>query len=283
VLGETIKTAHEIETGQLCPDEVMVNDLLRAYDVTAHDEVQGLMRLLDDAAHRRGLSHDHATRWLSRLAACHRAAHAIVTYSAAFIPRILRTPAYGSQLLTTPHSGLWPDHAETDTRCSAAHHGTPVIVVLDESALMRAVGPPALMRDQLHHILNVATGGTLRVRVLPLTAPVAPAVSTLTELWLSCRRLFVEEAHGALYTADPRHSAARHQLLHTVLANSLSPAESLDRLRRARDAFATATPTSSERPFLLLRTGSVPGTLPVTASVPTTPLPMPSTVWAGRV
>ena len=243
ILDESYATAREIETGILLPDEVMVHALLNAYGVTAHHPAQVLMRLLYDAAEGREVSYDGGPGWLSRLSACERAAHAIVTFSAWFIPGFLQIPGYATLWRSVQHGGHPPSKAESADRHLPAHRGKTVTVLLDESVLMRAIGGPVLMRDQLTHVLESATDGSIRVRIVPLTAPLVVPLGTLSELFLSRQRLYVQEVQGAIYSAGQQHGAARHRTLEAALAHSLSPKSSLARLREARDAFAsTAAP-----------------------------------------
>lgn len=240
ILSEPCATAREIETGNLCPDEVMVDALLKAYGVTAPHHAQVLMRLLDDAARGQEVTYDGGPGWLSRLSACERAAHALVTYSAWFIPGFLQIPAYAAVWRSVQHGGHPPSRAEAAARRLPAHCGKTMTVLLDESVLMRAIGGPVLMRNQLTHVLEAATDGSIRMLIVPLAAPLVLPLGTLSELFLTRQRLYVQEVQGAIYSTGHNHGAARHRFLEAALNNALSPKASLARLREARDAFAAA-------------------------------------------
>ncbi|MFD7919636.1 Scr1 family TA system antitoxin-like transcriptional regulator [Streptomyces sp. NPDC059740] len=240
ILSEPSATVREIETGNLCPDEVMVQALLKAYGATERHHAQVLMRLLDDAARGQEVSYDAGPGWLSRLSACERAAHALVTFSAWFIPGLLQIPAYATLWRSLQHGGHPPSRAETAARRLPAHCGKTMTVLLDESVLMRAIGGPVLMRDQLTHVLASATDGSIRVLIIPLASPLVLPLGTLSELFLTRQRLYVQEVQGTTYSTGHSHGAVGHRFLEAALDNALSPKVSLTRLREARDAFAAA-------------------------------------------
>jgi hypothetical protein len=56
-------------------------------------------------------------------------------------------------------------------------------VLLDESALIREVGGKKIMADQLRHLLELATGSNVSIRVLPLAKAAAPAALGLFSIY----------------------------------------------------------------------------------------------------
>jgi hypothetical protein len=88
-------------------------------------------------------------------------------------------------------------------------------VILDESVLLRRVGAPRVLRDQLLHLLAVTERRNVRIRVLPFATPCAPPARgpfTLLEFARPPAPLprvadpglgYVELLGGAVYVDDP--------------------------------------------------------------------------------
>ncbi|MFC8125930.1 helix-turn-helix transcriptional regulator [Streptomyces sp. NPDC057302] len=240
IIGGGYAMAREIETGYLIPDEAMVEDLLRAYGVVGEHHAQALMSLIRDATKGRFACHDGGPGWLSRLRACEGSASTIVAYSAWFIPGILHTPAYAALWRSVQFGAHTPTASETSARVLPAAPGKHITVLLDESVLLRAIGGPTVMADQLAHVLETVDSGDVRVRIVPMSAPLVVPPGTLSELSLTRQRLYVEEAHGVVYSTGPDESPLRNSILEHAFQVSLSPENSLARVHAAQRSFASA-------------------------------------------
>ena len=104
-------------------------------------------------------------------------------------------------------------------------------VVLNEAGLHRQVGGPAIMRDQLARIADVAGLGNVTVQVLPYTAGAHPAMLgsfTLMQFPDPADRdvVYLEAETGALYL-EKHEDVRRYSLILDYLrAQALGPAES---------------------------------------------------------
>ncbi|MGW7664995.1 helix-turn-helix domain-containing protein [Streptomyces sp. NPDC054756] len=98
-------------------------------------------------------------------------------YAPKLVPGILQTPAYAREVLS---SGAAPRSAEErdellDTRLERARileqfQSPKVWTLLDEAVLRRPVGGPAVMCEQLRHIVALGESHRIRVHVLPFSA-----------------------------------------------------------------------------------------------------------------
>jgi transcriptional regulator with XRE-family HTH domain len=119
---------------------------------------------------------------------------------------------------------------ERQKRLTAADAPT-LWVVLGEAVLHRQVGGPAVMRDQLAHIADVAGLGNVTVQVLPYTAGAHPAMLgsfTLMQFPDPADRdvVYLEAETGALYL-EKHEDVRRYSLILDYLrAQALGPAES---------------------------------------------------------
>jgi transcriptional regulator with XRE-family HTH domain len=119
---------------------------------------------------------------------------------------------------------------ERQKRLTAADAPT-LWVVLNEAVLHRQVGGPAVMRDQLAHIADVAALVNVTVQVLPYTAGAHPAMLgsfTLMQFPDPADRdvVYLEAETGALYL-EKQEDVRRYSLILDYLrAQALGPAES---------------------------------------------------------
>ncbi|MFJ6696773.1 helix-turn-helix domain-containing protein [Streptomyces sp. NPDC091272] len=101
------------------------------------------------------------------------------TYEAEFVPGLLQTEAYVRVIHERAHEGLSADDVDKlvtvrTTRQEVLHRTTPPLkytAILNEAVLRRTVGSPALMRDQLGHIIAmVEARPNVRIQVVPFKA-----------------------------------------------------------------------------------------------------------------
>ncbi|WP_330282903.1 helix-turn-helix domain-containing protein [Streptomyces sp. NBC_00588] len=111
--------------------------------------------------------------WFQAYAEMEARATSISTYQAQMIYGLLQTEAYAFAVLAT---GL-PDRldelvaARMERQRLLARERPPLTwVVLDEAALLRPVGGPEVMREQLAHLLSFRDRKWVRIQVLPFDA-----------------------------------------------------------------------------------------------------------------
>jgi transcriptional regulator with XRE-family HTH domain len=95
-------------------------------------------------------------------------------YEPRFVPELLQTPEYARALLTSMSGAVDADRTERQLavlrrRQQILHREDPphVWTVIDEGALRRTVGGPAVMRAQLGHLIDVTRLGHVNLQVLP--------------------------------------------------------------------------------------------------------------------
>ncbi|WP_249124314.1 helix-turn-helix domain-containing protein [Saccharopolyspora erythraea] len=103
------------------------------------------------------------------------AAKAVSCYGADPIPELLHTADYGRAVFGLSE----PSAAELDERMTVSHTRQQRLLgdqplelwaVLDEAALRRAVGGPAVMRQQLEHLVLMGYRRNVTIQVLPFAA-----------------------------------------------------------------------------------------------------------------
>ncbi|GAA1753113.1 helix-turn-helix transcriptional regulator [Streptomonospora arabica] len=100
----------------------------------------------------------------------------IRTYQCQVIPGLLQTPEYSEAVFRggrayTENEVQRLVEARLQRQQILSRHDPPQIwAVIDEAALRRKLDHPHVMRDQLQHLLNVATRHNVDIQVLPFTA-----------------------------------------------------------------------------------------------------------------
>ncbi|MCF6522694.1 helix-turn-helix transcriptional regulator [Streptomyces sp. JJ36] len=127
-------------------------------------------------------------------------------------------------------------------RIFEAESGPEVHLVVDEAALLRQIGTPAVMRNQLRHLKAVAANPRVDLRVLPLTAGAHYSVQySFTLLSFSGGEndlLYQESAVGALASSDEiEHVATYRECFEDISERSAQGDEALALIDRALERF----------------------------------------------
>ncbi|WP_405163766.1 helix-turn-helix domain-containing protein [Nocardia sp. NBC_01499] len=178
--GDAIRGSHakisRLELGRTGFKERDIRDLLSLYGV---DDVEERERFLDLArqANEPGWWHrysDLLPQWFGTYLGLEQAASKIRTYEAHLVPGLLQTPEYARAVVA-----LGYEDADTDRRVQVRqrrqeilHRTEPPIVwaVIDEAALHRPVGGPRVHREQMEHLIKLASLPHVTVQVLPYSA-----------------------------------------------------------------------------------------------------------------
>ncbi|MEV4544482.1 helix-turn-helix domain-containing protein [Micromonospora echinaurantiaca] len=168
-----------MELGRVGFKERDVADLLTLYGVTAAEEREPLLKLARDANspgwwHRYG---DVLPSWFQSYLGLEAAAALIRTYEVQFVPGLLQTPAYARAVVLLGHPRA--DAAEVDRRVDLRIRRQQLLrrprppqlwAVVDEAALRRPIGGPAVMREQLTALIEATSAPNIRLQVVPFTA-----------------------------------------------------------------------------------------------------------------
>lgn len=228
-----------IETGRIAVSAKDLRSLLDLYEVP-EDEQERCLELAKGAsvkgwwaAYADAIPRDYADYIELESAAC-----SILTYSPQIISGILQTEDYAqrvvqSALLISPPGEVKRRvrvRMERQERLASARTQT-LSVILDEASLRRRVGGPAVMKDQLKHLLRLAEHTNFTIRILPSETGEHPATAgefTILQFPDSYDAdvVHVEAMTSSLYVEEEaevfRYALAFNQLC----SLALSPAES---------------------------------------------------------
>jgi transcriptional regulator with XRE-family HTH domain len=240
-----------IELGRNAVREVDIADLLNRYGVTDADEREQLLTLASQA-NQQGWWHryqDVLPGWFESYIGLEESAETIRCFDAQFVPGLLQTEDYAAAVIRLCD---FPD-AETDRlvylrkerQLRFAAGGLRLWAIIDEVALQRTVGSPAVMRDQLSHLLEVSERPGLTLQVTPFSsfgAFVAPGGFSILQFALDDLPdvVYAEQLTSALYLdkrADVDQYAAA---MDKISSMSATPAESKEIIRKLAAKFADA-------------------------------------------
>ncbi|NEE57358.1 transcriptional regulator, partial [Streptomyces sp. SID8455] len=164
-------------------------------------------------------------------------------------PGLLQTAGYARAVTRASLDGLPADHLDslvevrlTRQRVLRADPPLRFTAVLDEAVLHREVGGPEVMRDQLHHLTQVAQLPHVELQLLPfsvggyvgLTCPFVifsfPNISDLDVVVL-------DHLTSSLYLERKEDLEAYSSAFRTLQAHALTPDRSLDLVAAIRRGF----------------------------------------------
>ncbi|EFL31767.1 DNA-binding protein [Streptomyces viridochromogenes DSM 40736] len=196
-----------------------VEDLLTLYDVTDEAERATLMVLAEEANTHAWWQYysDVVPAWMQTYLGAEQAASVIRCYQVQRVPALLQTADYARAAVRLAHPDAGADEIDRRvalrmTRQRILHRkpAPQLWAVIDEAALRRQVGGPAVMRDQLRHLIEVCRLPQITVQILPfLSGGHAAESGPVTILRLPGGELpdvvYLEQLTTALYpdrTAD---------------------------------------------------------------------------------
>ena len=184
-LGWSPSKISRIETGQTAASPADLRRLLDLYDVTG--TARERLEVLGQSAGQRGWWDAYADTLgpeYTALIALEAEAESVRWYSPMLVPGLLQTEAYArevvrSGLLIAPPGEIERRVQVKMTRQRAlTKDGPPQLsVVLDEAAVLRQVGSPEVVRDQLAHLTTMAGRPNIMIQVLPLAVGAHPATT----------------------------------------------------------------------------------------------------------
>jgi transcriptional regulator with XRE-family HTH domain len=173
-----------IEHGQAGATERDVGGLLAFYGVHDARQRAGLLALARTAS-ADGWWAGHGQllpRWFETYVGLEQAAWSISTYEVQFVPGLLQTADYARAVTALDHRSAPAGQIEQRVQLRLtrqqllASPGPPRLsAVIDEAALRRPLGGPAVMRAQLRHLIQVAGRPGITVQIMPLRRGGHPA------------------------------------------------------------------------------------------------------------
>ncbi|MCP2164854.1 helix-turn-helix domain-containing protein [Goodfellowiella coeruleoviolacea] len=152
------------------------------------------------------------------------------TYESELVPGLLQTADYVRAIAKANR----PDSTESDLETSVnlrrarqqrmtSDDAPDLHVVVNEAVLHREVGGPAVMRDQLRHLIKTSESEHVTIQVLPFRAGAHPAMTAPFTLlgfdYPGMTTVYLENGRGALYL-DSRPDLARYEWMFDQLCQA---------------------------------------------------------------
>jgi transcriptional regulator with XRE-family HTH domain len=231
-----------IELGRTTVREIDIVDLLDLYGVTDQAEREQLLTLADQA-NQPGWWHrysDVLPDWFQSYIGLEESAASIRSFDAQFVPGLLQTDEYALAVFQLGGYAA----AETDRlvllrkerQRRFASGRFELSAIVDEVALRRQLGDPALMRAQLAHLLELSLRPGLALRVSPLlTGASYAAPCSFTILAFPVADLpdvvYIEQLTSAMYLDKPADLARYAAAMDQIEAGCYSTEQSRELLR----------------------------------------------------
>ncbi len=215
--GEAIRASHakisRLELGRVGFKERDLTDLLTLYGVTDPDERVVLLDMVKPANARGWWQQDGdlLPSWFEMYLRLEQEASYLRTFQVQFVPGLLQHEDYARRVILAGHGA--ESEFEVDRRVRLRMNrqkmlsepgGPQFWAVLDEAALRRPFGSPAVMRAQLAHLLDMTTLPNVTVQMLPFSVGShAAAGGPFTILRFAERDLpdvvYLEQLNSAIY------------------------------------------------------------------------------------
>ncbi|ANH92017.1 MULTISPECIES: helix-turn-helix transcriptional regulator [unclassified Streptomyces] len=173
-----------LENGRRSISQRDVRDLCGVYEVEDHRIVDSLMQMAKDSR-QQGWWHSFGDIPYSVYIGLETDAASLRVYDPQVVPGLLQTRQYAEALI----AGALPETTPADIekrvqvrmrrqeRIAAAENPLRLWTVLDEAALRRVVGGPALMREQLEHLVEQSRLPHVTVQVIPFGMGAHPGLN----------------------------------------------------------------------------------------------------------
>ncbi|MFD3521647.1 DUF5753 domain-containing protein [Streptomyces sp. NPDC058653] len=186
---------------------------------------------------------------IARLIAIEQGADLIQGWHPTLVPGMLQSPDYARAAIVASAPALPPHDvaAITDARLVRVDTlgqgpGRRARFVIAEEVLTRPVGGPAVLADQLQHILNtLALRPSMTLRVLPAGSNTHAALAGEFTMYTTAgrRAVFVENLMGGTVLDLPERTLVYADACDHLEQRAASPADSLTMVREARSRVAT--------------------------------------------
>lgn len=184
-LGWSPSKVSRIETGQTSPGAADLRRMLDIYEVTGtqRDRLERLAQSSDQRGWWDAYTDTLAPEYTA-LIALEAESESVRWYAPMMVPGLLQTERYAREVI---RSGLLiapPGEVErrvqvkmTRQRVLTRDDPLQMAVVIDEASILRTIGGPHVMREQLGHMTAMAGRPNITVQVLALDAGAHPALN----------------------------------------------------------------------------------------------------------
>ncbi len=241
--GVSTSTLSKIERGSQAAKTGHVRLFAQLYGVGA-PEADTLIRLARDANQRGWWAAygDTVPDWVRTYLDLEQDASELWAYESGLMFGLFQTPAYAEAITAANLPDADPDELARLVAFRTARQqrlfgdrAPSLRVVLDEAVLRRLVGGPAVMREQLEHLSEVARLPHVSVVVQPFSAGAHPSIGSAFTLLrfadadtagMNC--VYLENAQGGLYQERPGDVDRYAVMFEQLSQSALSADESLE-------------------------------------------------------
>ncbi len=178
--GNKIRSSHSkmsrLELGRVGFKDRDVADLLTEYGV--HDEQErDMLRALARQANAQGWWHVYAdimATWFEAYVGLEEAASTVRAYEVQFVPGLLQTEDYARAVTVLGYADARAEEIERRVNLRMARQRLlrgddplQVWAVVDEAVLRRPLGGPAVMREQVQHLIELTAMRNVTLQVIP--------------------------------------------------------------------------------------------------------------------
>lgn len=230
----------KVERGLQAVPHAEIRLLLTLYGA-ADDVVERTLQLGRDARRR---STYRVPDWFRTYIGWEQAATEIRTYQSELVPGLLQTPAYVRAVSLAADPTRAP--TEIDQLVEARRDRQAVLlgdrppqlkVVLNEAVIRRPVGGHDVMREQLHHILELADLPTVSVQLMAYSAGAHAAMGgSFVVLHLAdpdMQVVYLDDPYSADYLDRPNQVSPYERMFDRLCAASLDAARSRAMIEKA--------------------------------------------------
>jgi hypothetical protein len=226
-------------------NSISINDLkalMQLYDINGKQaaDLEALAREARKRSWWWGENYSVAPKTLLQLIDLESAASSIRQFETMFVPGILQTEDYARAVLQIfyeekPAAELV--ELRTKREDLLRRENAPKFsFILDEPVIQRLAGGPAVMRQQLQHLIRVADLQNVTIRVVPFTAGFHPGTKGPFEVIKLADAddeyaVFIETVRGDVIWDKPEQTQPYLEAFDRVEEKSLSPSQSVDLLR----------------------------------------------------
>ncbi|MEV8097082.1 helix-turn-helix transcriptional regulator [Kitasatospora sp. NPDC085879] len=246
--GYTIRASESkisrMELGRVSFKERDVADLLSLYGVDDTTEREALLGLVREA-NKSGWWHsfnDVLPGWFQTYVGLEEAAALIRTYEVQFIPGLLQAEEYARAVFGQSRPAISAE--ELERRVSLRMRRQNLLTgdrsphlwaVIDEAALRRPVGGPAVMRAQVQHLIDMADRPNVTVQVMPFRFGAHAGESGAFSILRFPEQdladvVYLEQLTSALYLDKRDDVDAYIQVMERLCVDSLTPDQTVDLL-----------------------------------------------------
>ncbi|WP_172607786.1 helix-turn-helix domain-containing protein [Streptomyces spongiicola] len=240
-LGFSRSKTSRIELGRHGCKSADAVALLKLYGVDGEDRVAEFLRLVEQSRRSdwwRSFS-DVLSDFFAPLVALEGAAATIRTYEPFYVPGLLQTPAYARAVVESGPARLYDHdvHRRVELRQARQRQldqpdAPRLWAVIDESVLLRTVGGPGVMREQLEHLVAMMREPRITLQIAPLDVTASVGVGTgVTYLRFALSDLkdavYIEHLTDSTFSQKPHVVEQYRDMLDRLGACALTPRRSL--------------------------------------------------------